>query len=83
VALSNEKDCKDLTPWIKSVINHLYWTAASSYGENPEVILAKWLSIQNHIVNRHEGHSPHFNSCQHGALEGRERHKKWLKPGNC
>ncbi|VDI38082.1 Hypothetical predicted protein [Mytilus galloprovincialis] len=79
--LSLEKDCKDLQPWIKSIVNHLYWTAASSTGLDQVVIVAKWYSILNHIINVHDGHGDEFPACQHGPLEGRERHKKWLKPG--
>ncbi|CAG2218817.1 unnamed protein product [Mytilus edulis] len=79
--LSLEKDCKDLQPWIKSIVNHLYWTAASSTGQDQVVIVAKWYSILNHIINVHDGHGEEFPACQHGPLEGRERHKKWLKPG--
>ena len=63
--------------------NHLYWTAASSEGLCTDAVLAKWLSILNHITNVHEGHSALFPACEHGPLEGRERHKQWLKPGTC
>lgn len=82
-ALSKEKDCSDVSPWIKSMVNHMYWTAASSANLNEDLILAKWQSISNHIINIHDGHSTLFPSCQHDDLEGRERHKKWLKPGKC
>ena len=30
--LSQKKDCSDLQPWIKSIINHLWWSAASCQG---------------------------------------------------
>ncbi|CAC5401168.1 unnamed protein product [Mytilus coruscus] len=45
--VAKEKDCKDLQPWIKSIVNNLYWTAASSTGQDPDVIVAKWYSINN------------------------------------
>jgi len=77
LALSNEKDCDIIQPWIKSIINHLYWTAASSPDQDWELMLAKWKSLCNHI----NVHSPFYASCEHGELEGRERQKKWLKPG--
>ena len=80
-SLSKEKDCGELTGWIKSLVNHLYWTAASSAGENDSVKFSKWLSVLNHIRNVHSGHSDLFTTCQHGDLEGKERKKRWLKPG--
>lgn len=43
--------------------------------------MGKWLSVLNHIINIHTGHGDLFPTCQHGTLEGRERHKKWLKAG--
>jgi hypothetical protein len=52
---------------MKSIINHLYWAAASSPDQDGELKLAKWKSLCNHIINVHN--------------EGRERKKKWLKPG--
>ncbi|KAL5012123.1 hypothetical protein ScPMuIL_010674 [Solemya velum] len=78
--LSVEKDCTDLQPWIRSLTNHLYWTAATSQGLENGVIMARWGSVLNHIINIHTGHSAVFVSCVHGELEGRERRKKWLKP---
>ena len=80
-AISKEKDCGELQQWIKSIINHLYWTAATSEGLEADVILARWLSLNNHIINIHSDHSALFTTCEHGPLEGRERHKLWLKPG--
>jgi hypothetical protein len=66
---------------MKSIINHLYWAAASFPDQDGVLKLAKWKSLCNHIINVHNGHSPLFAICEHGELEGRERKKKWLKPG--
>ena len=79
--LSKKKDCKVLQPWIKSLVNHLYWTAASSFDKSGEHMLAKWNSVGNHIINLHSGHSQLFFACEHPELVGRERQKRWLKPG--
>ena len=54
----------------------MYWCAASSGGDG-ELVKAKWLSITNHVIDVHEGHSEHFYQCEHGTLEDR----KWLKKG--
>ncbi|KAL5016548.1 hypothetical protein ScPMuIL_006137 [Solemya velum] len=68
--LSVEKDCTDLQPWIRSLTNHLYWTAATSQGLENEVIMARWGSVLNHIINIHTGHSAVFVSCVHGENKG-------------
>ncbi|XP_068681048.1 uncharacterized protein [Montipora foliosa] len=60
----------------------MYWCAASCEDDDPDLKEAKWLSITNHIMNKHTGHkNPLFPNCLHGRLHGRERKKKWLKPG--
>ncbi|XP_060588191.1 uncharacterized protein LOC132743656 [Ruditapes philippinarum] len=76
-ALSKQKDCEIIGKWIKSISNHVYWAAASTPDGDRETILAKWLSLSNHIQNIHNGHGPRFPSCLHGDLESRQ----WLKPG--
>lgn len=81
LALSKEKDCDELQPWIRSITNHLYWTAASTKEEDGELMKEKWKSVANHIINKHCGHHEKFVQCTHGDLEGRERRKRWLKPG--
>ena len=71
-----------MSKWKKSVVNHMFWCAASTDDDDEDLKEAKWLSITNHIINRHSGHeSPLFPQCLHGRLHGRERKKKWLKPG--
>ena len=45
--ISKMKDCEKLQKWMRSIKNHIYWTAASStFG--PERV-AKWSSILNHV----------------------------------
>ena len=64
------------------MINHMFWCAASTDDDDEDLKEAKWLSITNHIMNKHSGHEdPLFPQCLHGRLHGRERKKKWLKPG--
>ena len=77
--LAKEKDCELIGEWRKSVINHLYWSAVSTPSGDGEEIKAKWLSLDNHIHNKHRGHGKVFPKCQHGRLPGRRR-KKWFKP---
>ena len=64
------------------MVNHMFWCAASTGDDDGDLKAAKWLSITNHIMNKHSGHqSPLFSQCLHGRLHGRERKKKWLSPG--
>ena len=81
-ALSNQKDCSELGPWIKAIGNHMYWTAASTPQQDGELMLAKWQSLLNHIVNVHTGHSERFQQCLHPIIPPSDDRKKWLTPGN-
>ena len=36
--------------------------------------------LENHIHNKHDGHSEEIPSCKHKELRGRRRGKKWFKP---
>lgn len=71
--LSKKKSCQTAKEWAKSVSNHLYWAAASTPDGDSDVILAKWLSVGNHIQDQHEHDSTVFPRCLHGdlATEGR------------
>lgn len=81
--LGKKKACIDVLKWKKSVINHLFWCVSSTDDGKDEQREARWLSITNHIMNKHSGHGRLFKKCTHGRLTGRERKKKWLKPGEC
>ncbi|ELU01281.1 hypothetical protein CAPTEDRAFT_225303 [Capitella teleta] len=56
LALSARKECSELQGWIKSAVNHLYWVASSTPDGNGPLMLAKWLSIANHLQNVHHNH---------------------------
>lgn len=45
------------------------------------MMLEKWESVVNQVQNIHEHDGQLYTECPHGPLEGRERHKKWPKPG--
>ena len=75
-ALAKERDCSVIGEWVRSIINHLYWSAVSTPNGNSEVIPEKWLSPDNHIRNKHKGHGKHFKNCKHGRIT---KQKKWLK----
>ena len=62
--------------WKKSIVNHMFWCLSSTHDDDLDLKEAKWLSITNHLTNRHSGHeNPLFRKCAHGRLHGRERKK--------
>ncbi|KAK3748319.1 hypothetical protein QZH41_018302 [Actinostola sp. cb2023] len=82
-ALAKQKECEVVGLWRKSIVNHLYWVAASAgLGEGREDMLQQmWTSVSNHIQDVHEGHSDIFQECAHGPLNDDDRDKEWLEPG--
>ena len=45
---AKKKECALISPWIKSVVNHMYWIAARC-GKDSALKKAKWSSIVNHL----------------------------------
>ena len=77
-----KKGYTELKPWKRSIINHLHWCAATSGNDTPEMIVAKWKSVCNHIINKHEGHDdPLFPMCRHDKRDKNDHKKSWLKSG--
>ncbi|XP_059404902.1 uncharacterized protein LOC132140098 isoform X1 [Carassius carassius] len=72
------KDCEKLREWLRSIKNHIYWTAASST-TGPERV-AKWSSILNHVRDIHTHDDPNFPACLHPQKRSRDRNK-WLVAG--
>eukprot|EP00795_Rhopilema_esculentum_P010095 gene10095-18746_t len=77
-ALAKRPRCSLLGKWIKSIVNHMYWCAASSDGDG-DLMLAKWDSVVNHICDIHEGHSELFPKCSHEPSDDDPRN--WFQPG--
>ena len=70
----------ELGPWIKSIINHLWWCSATCDG-NAEVLREKWRSILFHITDRHEWEGyTHYHRCQHGNLEKKRKYLRQDTP---
>ena len=78
-AAAKQKDCEIIGSWQTSIINHLYWCVSSTPNGDNKVILAKWLSLENHVHNKHRHKDKKFPKCAHGKLRGQERKKKWFK----
>lgn len=75
VAISKEKDCNMVKMWQKSIKNHLYWSASSSF--NGEETVAKWTYLLYRIQNVHVHENPFFPRCLHPPPTDKN---KWLKP---
>ena len=76
-AIAKKTKGSDIRPWIKSIVNHVYWIS-SSCGTDGNLKSAKWLSISNHIVNKHTDHSDVYQKCEHGELA---QQRQWLTEG--
>ncbi|KAM4580131.1 uncharacterized protein PAE49_005126 [Odontesthes bonariensis] len=74
--LCKMKDCEKLNKWMKSINNHIYWTAANSTS-GPERI-AKWNAILNHVQDIHTHENPLYPKCEH-AIRTTTDKKKWLQ----
>jgi len=73
-SLGKQRDCKVVQEWTKSILNHLYWSAASS--TTGEEAVAKWVSVANHIQNVHEHENWLFPACLPGDVSDRN----WFQP---
>ncbi|XP_078020968.1 uncharacterized protein LOC117272855 [Epinephelus lanceolatus] len=80
VTASNKKDNKDLQPWVKSIINHLYWSCESCKGDQEECV-HWWKSLLHHICGVHRWEENGVeHTCHHPPLtEVQQRRRKWIK----
>ena len=73
--IGKESNCEEINPWIRGCENHLTWSATSTSSGDGKVILAKFLSFLDHILDKHDNlENPLFNKCAHEEIEPRE----WL-----
>ncbi|KAJ4947727.1 hypothetical protein JOQ06_009760 [Pogonophryne albipinna] len=43
-SLAKQKECDAIKPWIRSVVNHLYWSAVSTESGHGDLVAEKWMS---------------------------------------
>ncbi|XP_078352898.1 uncharacterized protein LOC144637699 [Oculina patagonica] len=79
---AKQKGCEELSPWIQSISNHLWWSAATCDG-NVNILREKWRSVLDHITNKHKwSGNTHFHQCCHRRISSSEaKNICWLKPG--
>ena len=80
-ALAKKAGMGLVSRWMRSIVNHLYWSATTSAGDG-QLALAKWSTLPRHITNVHDGHGDLFPSCSHDAINPRRVNKPWFKPGS-
>ena len=79
---AKQKGCEELSPWIQSIANHLWWSAATCNG-SVDLLREKWKSVLNHTTNKHNwSGNTHFHKCSHRRISSSEAKRIcWLKPG--
>ena len=74
---SNSSGNSEIKDWIQGIINNVYWVADSTPNGDGDLMLAKFSSIINHVMNVHRHENRLFPKCAHGELPER----KWIQPG--
>lgn len=73
------KKNKPLQPWIRSIINHFWWSCATC-GKDEDVLREKWISVLNHVADQHEWEGcSKYHRCAHDQLTQK---RKWLRKGS-
>jgi hypothetical protein len=79
VAAAKKKENEELMPWVRSVVNHVWYCAAECKGD-PELLIEMWTSILHHIQNVHSFSGDKYCQCGHPQLSSEQtRKKKWLQ----
>ncbi|XP_056013504.1 uncharacterized protein LOC130052444 [Ostrea edulis] len=79
VAVAKKRENEELIPWVRSIINHVWYCAAECRGD-PELLIEMWTSILHHIQNVHSFHGDRYFECGHPQLSSEQsRKKKWLQ----
>ena len=71
--IGKKKGNSKVLEWTQSIKNHVYWCAASSDGIKT-LVKEKWLSILNHIIDKHADHGTVYKECPHEKIK-----REWLK----
>lgn len=80
---AKKKGNQELSLWIKSVSNHLWWSAQTC-DNDPKALVSNWGSIVNHVANIHSWKEGKKQvSCKHHKLTKKEMKRVlWLKAGS-
>ncbi|KAG0410667.1 hypothetical protein HPB47_012223 [Ixodes persulcatus] len=78
-AASKRAGCQDLQIWIQTATNHMYWSARAAGGDK-KLLIDIWLSMHNHVINKHSGHEGTYGRCLHGDMP--EPTRQWMNPNS-
>nr|XP_055053060.1 uncharacterized protein LOC129438330 [Misgurnus anguillicaudatus] len=75
-----KKDTAILLAWTRSIVNHMWYTCATSKG-NIEALQNRWKSIIHHVCNEHEWRDDDgtLHQCDHPPLTAQDqRVRMWI-----
>ena len=78
--LSQRKNCRIISDWIKAIGNHLIW-CCSNCDCDAETLVQMWKSLLFLITNEHEfaTHFPKYSKCNHKQYSKEQSlKKKWI-----
>ncbi|XP_068758424.1 uncharacterized protein [Montipora capricornis] len=77
---AKQKGCEELAPWIQSISNHLWWSAATCDG-SVQMLWEKWKSVLDHVSKRHKwsGNSLFHQCCHRRISSSRAKKICWIK----
>lgn len=80
VELSRLKKHASLAPWVRSIVNHIWYSSRNCDG-NPDKLVEIFTSITYHVAGKHKWSGCKFvNACLHGRLNAQQQKAKlWLK----
>ena len=61
----DNKEGKELRPWIESIVNHFWLCCETAKGDEKE-LKDSWLCILHHICDKHEWAD---SQCDHGSFQ--------------
>ncbi|KAG0423672.1 hypothetical protein HPB47_000560 [Ixodes persulcatus] len=80
-AASKRAGCQDLQIWIQTATNHMYWSARAAGGDK-KLLIDIWLSMHNHVINKHLGHEGTYGRCLHGDICQSQHDHRWIPAYN-
>ena len=79
---AKSKGAEELSGWIKSICNHLWWCAGNCNGDK-EWLEESWKSVVHHVANEHVFSGDLITRCPHDPIDPEVvRKKKWLQKGS-
>lgn len=85
-AIAKLSGCSLAFKWIRALVSHMHWCANSTPDGSSSLMLAKWMSVSNHIVNVHNDHHltaaecKEYKHCDHEVIPDDEQ-REWFTPG--